>query len=158
MLPSVEDFNWFSPKILIIKESCNLIAWKVNLATSNQTTTFQMMLLLEDITWFFPEILMVKIYCNLIDWKRFRIRFFPDMCILENHKELFKEPFLEKKRNVDGLFFSAKVKKLVLGEILGIFPKTKIFQKPKTNWLCQFLTLKILYFHVKLQKRSMNLF
>ena len=34
------DINWFSPKMLMIKESCSLIAWKVNLVISYQTTTF----------------------------------------------------------------------------------------------------------------------
>ena len=34
------DITWFSPKMMIIKESYNLNAWKANLETPNQTTVF----------------------------------------------------------------------------------------------------------------------
>ena len=70
--------------------------------------------------------------------------FFPGMCFLEDHEEIFYGQFLGKKKKHEWINFLANVKNPVFGKILGIFPKTRIFEKTKINWLYQFLTLKIL--------------
>ena len=55
------------------------------------------------------------------------------MCFSENHKELFYEPFLGKKSNMNGLIFWQKSENPVFWEVLGIFSKRRIFEKNKNK-------------------------
>ena len=83
MLPCLDDClhaknvrYWFLPKILKIKQSCNLFEQETQLATPNQIRQSQTLPLLDDqrhvknwdIAWFVPDMLTKK-PCNLVGQK-----------------------------------------------------------------------------------------
>ena len=130
------DTNCFCPKILLIKEYCNLIEQQVHQTTPNQKWHLRCYLSLTILSmrkidsfrtyWWSKTTAIWLVEC--ISGHNWRTRFSPYMQFLQNHKEHYYAPFSGYKvKSMD--YILAKAKKKLFWRNIGLFFKLIILLK-----------------------------